>query len=945
MLKNRDSWSMACLVAGLLLVLSFCSAFAQTGTLRGKVTDAQSGEALPQANVVVTATGVETGGASSVTGEYEVRGLAAGTYTVSVSYIGYEKKVISNVTIAAGETKVLDIALAPGGIQFNPLVVSASRRQEKALEAPAAISVLEATQIRGRAVTTPTDYLRGLPAVDVATNGIAQSNVTVRGFNNIFSTVLLSLTDNRYANVPSLRLNAYNFIPLTSEDISRIEVVSGPGSALYGPNTANGVMHIITRSPFESEGTSVSVGGGGRDFLNISQRDPNGGRNIYMASARHASALTERIGLKISAQYYKGRDWESFDSLEPSTVRKFRPTAQGADSVGTRVSNQPDFDVEKMAAEGRLDFRLSDNATLIFNGGYNRGNNIELTGIGRAQAIDWTYIYAQARFNYKNLFVQSFINGSDAGDTYIRRTGQLIVDNSKLYVGQIQHGLTLGERQRFTYGVDAIFTRPNSDGTIYGRNENDDDLNEIGAYIQSETKVFSRLDVVAAARIDDNNHLQDPVFSPRAALVFKPTVDQNLRVTYNRAFSTQSPLDLFLDILQRPVANPFAPLGQLLNPQGYAIQSNLLTVRARGVPIATGFHFQRGADGRPQMRSQFDRNPGYADARLTDEIWAPIRTGLVAQNAVLNNLLPTTLSQLSPQGVNGIFRNVLTQAVVPAASVEDLDPVKPSITTTFELGYKGLIAQKLLVGVDLYHTKVKDRVAGLKPETHAVFADPNQLGAILVPYIVPRLVAAGVPQAQAQAQAVAIVSQIAGIPFGVISPKELENDPSRDTDVLFSYRNFKEEISLNGLDLNFSYYATQSWVFSGNYSFITEHGLNFFKRPNRVIWRNVDQKADIALNAPGHKAALSIQYRAPQRGYDAELRGRYVEGFPMESGDFVGEIQTYTVFDFNFGYELPFSSGTRFSINVQNVFDKKHIEFVSAPVLGRLILTRITQTL
>ena len=55
----------------------------------------------------------------------------------------------------------------------------------------------------------------------------------------------MSLVDNRIARVPSLRVNAYSLIPTASEDIEQIEVVSGPGAALYGPNSANGVMHIL----------------------------------------------------------------------------------------------------------------------------------------------------------------------------------------------------------------------------------------------------------------------------------------------------------------------------------------------------------------------------------------------------------------------------------------------------------------------------------------------------------------------------------------------------------------------------------------------------------------------------------------------------------------------------------------------------------------------------
>ncbi|MGH7450764.1 MAG: TonB-dependent receptor, partial [bacterium] len=617
MLLCRSLWLKMGLTAGLLLGISASIAWAQTATLRGKVTDAQSGEALPQANVQVTAAGVQTGAASNLDGEYEVPNLAAGAYTITVSYIGYEKKVITNVNMKAGETKAVNAALTATGVMLNPVVISASRRQEKALEAPAAISVLEAPQIRGRAATTATDYLRGLPAVDIATNGIAQSNVVVRGFNNIFSTALLSLTDNRYVAVPSLRLNAYNFIPLTGEDIARIEVVSGPGAALYGPNSAAGVMHIITKSPFESEGTTISVGGGGRDFFNFARKDPIqpndinhpngriGASNIYMASFRHARILSEKAAFKISGQYYRGHDWQDYYGFLglPKQITRFRITANGIVQVGGPVPNTPNFDVEKIAGEARFDLRLNKDASLIFNAGYNRGDQIELTGLGPAQADGWAYLYGQARFNYKNLFLQGFVNASDAGDTYILNTGQLIEDNSKVIVGQAQHSVTLAQRQRFTYGLDAILTRPDTKGSINGRNEDKDNINELGVYLQSETKLLSKLDVVAAARVDDHNHIEDPVFSPRAALVFKPASNHTLRATYNRAFSTPSTNNLFLDIL--------------------LARTQLFDVRTYGVPN-TGYNFSFN-NGRPQMVSRFYTPGTYLNSDVINPLWPGIR--------------------------------------------------------------------------------------------------------------------------------------------------------------------------------------------------------------------------------------------------------------------------------------------------------------------------------
>ena len=962
MLLRRSLWLKTGLAAGLLLGISVRAAWAQTATLRGKVTDAQSGEALPQANVQVTTAEIRTGAVSNFDGEYEVPNLPANSYTITVSFVGYEKKVVANVNLKSGETRVINVALTATGIAFNPVVISASRRQEKALEAPAAISVLEAPQIRGRAATTATDYLRGLPAIDIATNGIAQSNVVVRGFNNIFSTALLSLTDNRYVAVPSLRLNAYNFIALTGEDIARIEVVSGPGAALYGPNSAAGVMHIITKSPFDSEGTSISVGGGGRDFFNFARKDPIeskdlnhpngriGASNIYMASFRHARILSEKAAFKISGQYYRGRDWEDYYGFQglPDQIPRFRVTATGFDTVKAPAPNQPDFDVIKVAGEARLDFRFNPNTSLIFNAGYNRGDQIELTGLGPAQANGWAYLYGQARFNYKNLFLQGFVNASDAGGTYILNTGQLIEDNSKVIVGQAQHSVTLGQRQRFTYGLDAIFTRPDTKNSINGRNEDKDNINEFGVYLQSETKLLPKLDVVAAARVDDHNFIEDPVFSPRAALVFKLASNHTLRATYNRAFSTPSTNNLFLDIL--------------------LARTQLFDVRTYGVPN-TGYNFSF-SNGRPQMVSRFYTPGVYLNSDVINPLWPGIRQYLsqIAQDQEALRQLPPPFNVLTPaqaQIIVGILPQQLTAGPVPGifkrldlvaaqtgssdpfipvevSSVQNIKPIKPTIHNNFELGYKAIISQKLLVTIDVYHTKIRDFVGPLKVETPNVFANRDSLSNALAAQL------AADPQAVATLQqfgltpavfAGVFASFLQGIPLGIISPQELKNG----AEVMQTYRNFGQ-VSLNGMDVTLSFFAGPKWAFSGNYSFVTKHGLNLFKRPNRVFVRNLDGIANLALNAPGNKAALSIQYRAPERGYDAELRGRYVDGFPMESGAYAGEIQAYTIFDLNFGWDLPFSKNTRFALNVQNLFDKKHLEFIGAPILGRLMMARLTQT-
>ena len=281
---------------GVLLLASFiifiiAVVSVQAATLNVTVTDARTDNRLNDVSITVThEDGTVTQGVSNATGTLEILDLAPGLYTITASSPGYADAIIADVVLGDNETKSLAIALSSETIQLEQVSVTASRRREKVLEAPASVALVGNSEIKDRVAPSVTEHLKSVRAVDVVTAGLGASYVVVRGFNNVFSGSLLSLVDNRIASVPSLRVNSYSFIPTISEDIEQIEVVSGPGAALYGPNSANGVMHIITRSPFTSQGTTVSIGGGERSIL--------------MGSLRHAGIVNETIGYKFSGELF-----------------------------------------------------------------------------------------------------------------------------------------------------------------------------------------------------------------------------------------------------------------------------------------------------------------------------------------------------------------------------------------------------------------------------------------------------------------------------------------------------------------------------------------------------------------------------------------------------------------------------------------------------------------
>ena len=1023
MMKQLKQHSVLLLV--LVAALGVAAVSVQAATLNVTVTDAQTGEKLDGISItVMSQAGASTEGVSDAAGMLEIADLAAGVYTIAASAPGYTDKMMANVELVADGTTSVEIALSSEIIELDQVSVSASRRREKVLEAPASVALVSASQIKDRVAPSVTEHLKSVRGVDVVNTGLGSSQVVVRGFNNVFSGTLLSLVDNRIARVPSLRLNAYTLIPTSSEDIEQIEVVSGPGSALYGPNSANGVMHILTRSPFNSQGTTISIGGGERSMM--------------LGSLRHAGVVNETLGYKLSVNGFRGDDWE-----------------EGRSKEDLEGPGEPIFDTYRAGGEARVDYKPNDDLMAIFAFGGTQTTGTELTGLGAGQAKNWRYMYGQARFIYKDLFAQFFVNSSDAKDTYTLRDGLPVVDKSDLYVGQIQHGYSLGERQRFTYGLDLLLTRPDTEGTINGRNEDNDNITEIGAYLQSETKLTSQLKFILAGRADSHNHLNDPVLSPRAALAFQPNDDHNLRLTYNRAFSTPSTSNLFLDRLAVPDAYG---LGSNFEPiLGY---SPNIDIRAQGPGSDTGLTFKRDAAGRPLFRSPFSpvaELPAETPLPLDDPIATNLMWGIgrgavmagvqpVFEAAVkqtiqqtftpqalpqviaglppetlqgvtaqalatlppqvlqglppefapllqpgalaaippeqLQQIVPQVLQALPPQVVQGLaaslaasteeeiltgFANLVPEQVdgvknvlrsvnpetaefADVEDVNDVDPLKPTITQTYEFGYKGILMNKLAFSADVYHTRINDFVGPLVVETPNVFLDAETLSAFLGQHFTavlsdPKnaslnqaLLAFDAPAQGGNGNGSAIDELtklfVAGtenngpafIPFGTVTPEEA-SDPNA---VLLTYRNYGD-ISLNGLDCSLTYYLNPSLSIGGNYSFVSK---DLFE----------DELSDIALNAPKNKFGANVQYLNANLGLGAGVRVNFVAGFPVNSGVYIGEVESYSTIDLNVGYDIPFGPSPRLSLTVQNLLGTEYQPFIGAPMIGRLSLVRLTQT-
>ncbi len=146
---------------------------------------------------------------------------------------------------------------------FEESVVTASKGAQSPLDAPNSTSIVTEQDIRLSGITKIPELLRRLAGVDIMETTGSQTEVSLRGFNQVLSNKVIVLINGRSTFIDLLGATLWQTLPIGVEDIERIEVVRGPGSALYGADAFNGVINIITKAPGaagERSGFSVMYG-------------------------------------------------------------------------------------------------------------------------------------------------------------------------------------------------------------------------------------------------------------------------------------------------------------------------------------------------------------------------------------------------------------------------------------------------------------------------------------------------------------------------------------------------------------------------------------------------------------------------------------------------------------------------------------------------------------
>ena len=215
---------------------------AGTGIISGIVKDIDTGKGLPGVNVQVLSTVL--GASTEENGSFEIRHMPEGQYTLKATMIGYKSGTIKNVIVKQGDRTDVVITLQETVIDFDPLVVTASKTQLDLDDASGSISVVSAPEIRERNALRVDQVLETVPGVN-----FIRDQVNIRGSTG-FTIGAANRTLLLLDGVPVMTSDTgqFNWDLLPVLDIEQIEVVKGAGSALWGTAALGGVINIITKS-------------------------------------------------------------------------------------------------------------------------------------------------------------------------------------------------------------------------------------------------------------------------------------------------------------------------------------------------------------------------------------------------------------------------------------------------------------------------------------------------------------------------------------------------------------------------------------------------------------------------------------------------------------------------------------------------------------------------
>lgn len=413
------------------------------------------------------------------------------------------------------------------------VVVTASRREEQLINAPATMSVISDEAIGNAPAQSVTDLLKVVPGVNIVRTSARDVNVTTRAATGTLSDSMLVLLDGRSVYQDFFGFVLWDFLPVDTTEIKQIEVIRGPASAVWGANAMTGVVNVITKTPREMQGESVSIRFGQFDRSRTGDRFEGGG--LFSVSAMHAAATSERFAYKVSAGLLTQEPLLRPIGNVPGTSTPY-PAFENRGTSQPRLDARVDYDTPETQQK------------LILAGGISGTEGIIHTGLGPLDIQRGSTLkYGRLSFTRGRTKLQVFVNALDGEAPALLVAGLdgrplALTFENQAYDVELSDLRVIRNRHVLSYGGNYRHNSFNISMAPRG-----DSRDEGGIYVQDEIFLSTHFRWVVGTRIDLFDVLDKAVLSPRTAFLVKPRPNQTIRFSFNRAFRAPSFVNSFIE--------------------------------------------------------------------------------------------------------------------------------------------------------------------------------------------------------------------------------------------------------------------------------------------------------------------------------------------------------------------------------------------------------------
>ncbi|RRB00834.1 TonB-dependent receptor [Larkinella rosea] len=905
-------------------------AVAQQTRLSGTLTDADTKAPLTGATVILK--DQLSGTVADANGKFSLATNRRGPWTLIVTMVGYERQVIP-VTNA---DQPVAVSLKASTQVLQDVVVAASRVEESILQAPVSIEKMDSRAIRETPSASFYEGINNLKGVDMVTSGLTYKQINTRGFASTGNSRFLQLIDGIDNQPAGFGFSVGNQYGLSDLDVESVELVPGAASALYGPAAFNGALLMHSKDPFQYQGLSAQAKVGVNHV-----NDPNTSAALYHDYAlRYAKAFNNKLAFKLNVSYMKGLDWFATDytdvdaTTSAEKLGRNNPAYNGLNVYGDEVNRTitgigkvartgyeerylTDYNVYSLKLGGAVHYRITPNLEAIYSYNYSKGT-ANYTGSNRFSVNGFSLLQHRIELRGANFFVRGYTNQEDSHDSFNTRSlgqqvdrtwvrdlsGNIVPANqademwftryTSAYQGKVQ-GVTTADHaaarafadqgrflpgsaeferekarlktiqglngagilsQTKMYHADAQYNFKSAlekaglsktevlvggnfrqfslftNGTLFDDKGGRILYHEIGAFLQASQRFLAdKLKLTVSGRYDKNQNFAG-YFTPRASLVFSPTEAHNFRASFQTGFRNPTPSDQFIKLN----VGPITILG--------------------GAPVnSAGMNVYENSVNSPSVG-------GFVNGFLAD-----MQSGKTPQEAVGNN------------------KDKLVKSNVAY--------IKPEKVQSFEVGYRGLINNRLAVDVNYYFGEYQNFILNqvvIRPDSPVLGSD------------------------------------------GKISPAAAQDILNSKYQVFQLYTNAADRVTAQGATLGLTYFVPGGFTIGGNgtWSDFNLKGAN----PNNIP----------AFNTPRYKTNVTVGNRNLAKNLGFNVAWHWQDAFDWV-GSFndlrPGKIQAYNLLDAQVTYRVP-SLKTAVKLGASNLTNQYVVQAYGSPAVGGLYYVSLT---